>query len=99
RRYVRRLRQVERRPQRWPKVHAAIRSLERLHRERAAHLLAQNQLYLKRMIEAYEVGKSRELAPAPTGARIAVERPLRSIKSPRPITEVLNDVYQEDQRV
>ncbi len=67
-----------------------------MHRERAAHLLAQNQVQLKTMVEAYEVGKSRQIAPAPTGGRISLDRPLRSIKSPRPISEVLNDVYQED---
>ena len=98
RRYVHRLRQIERRPERWPKVDAAIRSLERMHRERAAHLLAQNQVQLKRLVEAYEGEKSQQSAPAPTGVRISLERPLRSIKSPRPISEVLNDVYQEDQK-
>ena len=98
RRYVRRLRQIERRPDRWPKINAAIRSLERMHQERGAHLLAQNQGQLKRMVEAYEVGKSQQLAPAPTGGRISLDRPLRSIKSPRPISEVLNDVYEEDRK-
>ena len=99
RRYVRRLRQIERRPERWPKINAAIRSLERMHREQAAHLLAHNQVQLKRLVEAYEGEKSQQLAPAPTGVRISLERPLRSIKSPRPISEVLNDVYQEDQKI
>jgi len=98
RRYVRRLRQIERRPERWPKVNAAISSLERMHRERAAHLLADNQIQLKRLVEAYEGEKSQQSDPAPTGVRISAERPLRSIKSPRPISEVLNDVYQEDQK-
>jgi hypothetical protein len=99
RRYVRRLRQIERRPERWPKFNAAIRNLERMHREKAAQLLAQNQVQLKTMIEAYEIGKSLQLAPAPTGNRISLDRPLRSIKSPRPISEVLNDVYQEEQKM
>jgi hypothetical protein len=95
-RYVRRLRQIERRPARWPKMHAAIRNLERMHRERAAHLLVQNQVQLKRMVEDYELGKFLQPALEPTGNRISIDRPLRSIKSPRPISEVLNDVYQED---
>jgi len=98
RRYVRRLRQIERRPERWPKVNAAISSLERMHRERGAHLLADNQGQLKRLVEAYEGEKSQQLAAAPTGVRISPERTLRSIKSPRPISEVLNDVYQEDRK-
>ena len=98
RRYVRRLRQIERRPERWAKIDLAIRSLERMHAERAAHLLAQNQVQLKRLVEAYEIGKSQQLAPAPTGDRISPDRSLRSIKSPRPIAEVLNDVYQEERK-
>jgi hypothetical protein len=98
RRYVRRLRQIERRPERWPKVNAAISSLERMHRERGAYLLADNQVQLKRLVEAYEGEKSQQLVPAQTGVRISPERTLRSIKSPRPISEVLNDVYQEDRK-
>lgn len=98
RRYVRRVRLIERRPERWPKVYAAIRKLEMMQRERGAQLLLQNQTQLKRMVEAYEVGKSLQLAPSPTGNRISLDRPLRSIKSPRPISEVLNDVYQEDRK-
>lgn len=96
RRYVRRLRQIERRPERWPAVHAAIRNLERLHHERAALLLAQNQTQLKRIVEAFEVEKPQQLSPAPTGARISADRSLRSVKSPPPISEVLNDIYQEE---
>ena len=98
RRYVQRLRQIERRPERWAKVNTAIRNLEKMHRERGAHLLAQNQIQLNKMVAAYEFGKSQQLAPAPTGARISLDRPLRSIQSPRPISEVLNDVYQEDRK-
>jgi hypothetical protein len=98
RRYVRRLRQIERRPERWPKINAAVRNLELMHRERAAHLLVQNQSQLKRMVEAYEAGKPLQLAPPPTGNRISLDRPLRSIKSPRPISEVLSDVYEEDRK-
>jgi hypothetical protein len=98
RRYVRRLRQIERRPERWAKINAAIRSLERMHKERGALLLSQNQGQLKRLVEAYEVWKVQHLEPAPTGNRISLDRPLRSIKSPRPITEVLNDVYQEERK-
>ena len=96
RRYVRRLRQIERRPARWPAINAAIKNLERLHHERAALLLAQNQNQLKRIVEAYEVEKPQQLAPAPTGARISANRSLRSVKSPPPISEVLNDIYQEE---
>ena len=96
RRYVRRLRQIERRPTRWPAINEAIKNLERLHHERAALLLARNQNQLKRIVEAYEVEKPLQLTPPPTGARISASRSLRSVKSPPPISEVLNDIYQEE---
>lgn len=96
RRYVRRVRQIERRPERWPKINAAIRNLERLHHERAALLLAQNQNQLTTIVAAYEVEKPKQLEAGPTGARISSSRSLRSVKSPPPISEVLNDVYQEE---
>jgi len=98
RRYVRRVRQIERRPERWPKVSAAIRNLERLHHERAALLLAQNQSQLTTIVAAYEVEKPKQLEAAPTGARISSSRSLRSVKSPPPISEVLSDVYQEENK-
>ncbi|HWN11495.1 MAG TPA: hypothetical protein VNO50_19870 [Pyrinomonadaceae bacterium] len=98
RRYVRRVRQIERRPERWPKINAAIRNLERLHHERAALLLAQNQNQLTTIVAAYEVEKPRQLETAPTGARIPSNRSLRSVKSPPPISEVLNDIYQEENK-
>ena len=54
RRYVDRLRRMERRPKRWARTNAAIASLERMHQERGARLLAESQQQLKRMVEAYE---------------------------------------------
>ena len=95
-RYVRRVRQIERRPERWPKINAAMRNLERLHHERAALLLSQNQNQLTTIVAAYEVEKPKQLEPAPTGARISSSRSLRSVKSPPPISDVLNDIYQEE---
>jgi hypothetical protein len=96
RRYVKRLRQIERFPQRWPKLYAAIGNLEILQRERAPRLLATSQQHLKKMIEAYENEE-----PGATAARATAEtfsgRSLRSITPPPPISEVLNDVYQEEQ--
>jgi|GEM_PF-940930 len=96
RRYVSRLRKIERRPQRWPAVNAAIRNLEHLHHERAASLLAQNQNQLIKIVAAYEVEKPQQLPSAPSGARISASRSLRSVKSPPPISDVLNDIYQEE---
>jgi len=95
RRYVKRLRQIERFPERWPKLYAAISSLERLHQERGARMLASSQQHLKKMIEAYENGG---LAPASSRLPVSdfASRSLRSINPPPPISEVLNDVYQEE---
>src|SRR6266550_8945110 len=53
RRYVARLRQIERVPQRFARVTAAIQNLERLHRETGARLLAESQRHLKKLVEAY----------------------------------------------
>ncbi len=96
RRYVRRLRQIERRPQRWPKISAAIAGLERMHQARAAHLLAENQVQLKRLVEGYQTETTPELELQPAGFKISGNRSLRSIKPPPPISQVLNDVYQEE---
>jgi hypothetical protein len=99
RRYVRRLRQIERRPERWPKISAAIKNLETVRREQAAHLLAQNQLQLKRLVEAFDSKMSDEAAQsslARTPVTNFAGRSFKSITPPPPISEVLNDVYQEE---
>jgi hypothetical protein len=97
-RYVRRLRQIERRPDRWPKISAAISSLERMHRERSAQLLAENQVQLKRLVEAFDSQMTDESAqPKRTPVQNFAGRSFKSINPPPPISEVLNDVYQEEQ--
>jgi hypothetical protein len=97
RRYVKRLRQIERRPERWPKISAAIRNLETVRRDRAAHLLAENQVQLKRLVEAFD---SKMTDDSATLVRTPVidfaGRSFKSITPPPPISEVLNDVYQEE---
>jgi len=96
RRYVERLRKIERRPRRWKKTNAAIASLERMHQERAARLLAESQQQLKRMVETYE-GEMAERMRAPRrDLAISTSRSLKSITAPPPISEVLNDIYQEE---
>lgn len=97
RRYVKRLRQIERAPERWPKLHAAVNSLERMHQERAARLLAGSQQHLKKLIEAYEDDASNRSTSSREPATIFASRSLRSITPPPPISEVLNDVYPEEQ--
>src|SRR5258705_315993 len=96
RRYVRRLRQIERRPRRYAKLNAAIASLERMHQERAARLLAESQQQLKRMVEAYEGEMSEQIRSPRKDLPISNSRSLKSITAPPTISEVLNEVYQED---
>ncbi len=101
RRYVRRLRQIERRPERWPKIIAAIRSLEIVRRDRAAQLLAENQIHLKRLVEAFDNKMSDDAAQSSlsrTPMTSFAGRSFKSITPPPPISEVLNDVYQEEQK-
>lgn len=96
RRYVERLRRIERRPKRWAKTNAAIASLERMHQERAARLLAESQQQLKRMVEAYEGGMSEQMRSPRRDLAISTTRSLKSITAPPPISEVLQDIYQEE---
>lgn len=98
RRYVDRLRRMERRPKRWAKTNAAIASLERMHQERAARLLAESQQQLKRMVEAYESEMSEQIRSPRRGLAISSSRSLKSITAPPPISEVLNDIYQEENK-
>jgi len=96
RRYVDRLRRLERRPKRWARTNAAIASLERMHQERGARLLAESQQQLKRMVEAYEGEMSEQLRSPRRDLAISTTRSLKSITAPPPISEVLNDIYQEE---
>jgi hypothetical protein len=96
RRYVRRLRQIERRPKRYAKINTAIASLEKMHQERAARLLAESQQQLIRMVEAYEGEMSEQIRSPRRDFPISSARSLKSITAPPTISEVLNDVYQEE---
>ncbi len=96
RRYVERLRKIERRPKRWSKTNAAIASLQRMHQESAARLLAESQQQLKRMVEAYEGGISEQMRSPRRDLAISTSRSLKSITAPPPISEVLQDIYQEE---
>ena len=98
RRYVEKLRKIERRPKRWAKTNAAIASLERMHQERAARLLAESQQQLKRMVEAYEGGMSEQMRSPRKDLAISSTRSLKSITAPPPISEVLQDIYQEERK-
>ncbi|HKP47527.1 MAG TPA: hypothetical protein VJT50_13085 [Pyrinomonadaceae bacterium] len=98
RRYVARLRQLERAPQRFAKINAAIQRLEKLHRERGAALLAQSQYQLNKLVEAYASDSETQKQVAVVNpAMISPARQLNSITAPPPISQVLNEVYQETQ--
>ena len=96
RRYVRRLRQIEKRPKRYAKINAAMASLTTMHRERGARLLAESQQQLKRMVEAYENELSDHIRAPRRDLRISTQRSLKSITAPPTISEVLHDIYQEN---
>ncbi|MEP6743711.1 MAG: hypothetical protein ABJB61_14530, partial [bacterium] len=96
RRYVAKLRQIERRPKRSATIIAAMASLERMHQERGARLLAESQQQLKRLVEAYATETSQQPQRLPHDVRISTSRTLGSITAPPPISQVLNDIYQED---
>lgn len=96
RRYVAKLRRIERRPKLYAKLNGAIASLERMHQERGARLLAESQQQLKRMVEAYEGEMSEQIRSPRKDLPISNSRSLKSITAPPTISEVLNEVYQED---
>jgi hypothetical protein len=99
RRYVGRLRRIERRPKRYAKINAAMASLERMHQERAARLLAESQQQLKRLVEAHESERSEQNRAPRRDLPISSGRSLKSITAPPTISEVLKDVYQEDRTI
>ena len=97
RRYVARLRQLERAPHRFAKVNAAIQRLELLHKEKGAALLAQGQYQLNKLVESYASETAEQSkTPALNDSIISPKRQLNSITAPPPISQVLNDVYQEE---
>ena len=96
RRYVKRLRQIEKRPRLHAKINAAIASLEMMHRERGARLLAESQEQLTRMVEAYEREVSEQNRTRRPQFSISTGSSLKSVAVQPTISEVLNDIYQEE---
>lgn len=107
RRYVQLLRNIEREPAGAPLALAALRSLERGRRSRASSLFVECR---ERSLGTSESAKAPGLADAAQAAEIesssdfsrAVgQSPIRvfsSLTPPRPIAEVLADVYQEEKK-
>jgi hypothetical protein len=92
RRYVSALRQIERSPESAPQTLAALRSLERSRREGAASLLADSRARLQAMqiesAQSHSFNRTHEAGDL--GGSEHVSTP------PRPISEVLHDVYEQD---
>jgi tetratricopeptide (TPR) repeat protein len=103
RRYVHILRKLEREPTEAPQTMAAIRSLDRARRHRAAELLAESRERLNNVptiSQAQASPKSllKESAPITEAAqKSAVKRPANLVPPP-PIAEVLRDVYEEEKK-
>ena len=101
RRYVEVLRRIEREPAEAPQTMAAIRSLERARRTRAAAMLGESRTRLA----APAPSAAAEL-PAPHGEEkgpypLAGKRqtpPTAAPSVPPPIAEVLRDVYEEEKK-
>lgn len=103
RRYVHILRKLEREPAEAPQTMAAIRSLDRARRHRAASLLADSRELLNAKLESaappqipdnsHQVSSNEAAVIKPAAAR-----PQNLVAPPRPIAEVLRDVYEEEKK-
>jgi hypothetical protein len=105
-RYVHILRKLEREPSEAPMTMAAIRSLDRARRQRAATLLAES----RERLDAIPALTQPPAQPAPNTVIEHVlsqtETPARRTPAPRrpgaqpppPIAEVLRDVYEEEKK-
>ncbi|MBA3768873.1 MAG: hypothetical protein H0W99_18210 [Acidobacteria bacterium] len=107
RRYVQILRKLEREPAEAPQTMAAIRSLDRVRRNRADALLAESRERLRAIPSlnaAAQPHTSRE-KPSPHGessarstTTAATNRRQINQQAPPPIAEVLRDVYSEEKK-
>jgi hypothetical protein len=103
RRYVHILRKLEREPTEAPQTMAAIRSLDRARRQRAADLLAESRERLttvQPLAQGAPKGSLNESASAAASSQNAVaatRRPAQLV-APPPIADVLRDVYEEEKK-
>ena len=109
RRYVSVLRRLEREPAEGPQTIAAVRSLERLRRARAADMLAESRSRLSaaRPPQIAQADATRERLAPPTpfdlgASRLPHAAPANSSSAPpqqpAPIAEVLRDLYEEEKK-
>jgi tetratricopeptide (TPR) repeat protein len=105
RRYVHILRKLEREPTEAPQTMAAIRSLDRSRRHRAAELLAESRerLHAVQNISQASAPPKASLKETARGVETAqnkaaaAKRPANLV-APPPIAEVLRDVYEEEKK-
>jgi tetratricopeptide (TPR) repeat protein len=104
RRYVQILRKLEREPTEAPQTMAAIRSLDRARRQRAAELLVQSREHLKAVpnISQTQAAPAASLKEstlhAETAQNTAAAKRPAALVQPPPIAEVLRDVYEEEKK-
>lgn len=102
RRYVNILRKLEREPTEAPQTMAAIRSLDRARRHRAAELLAQSRERLNavpHISQASSAAKtSLKESANDTATQNASAKRTATLVAPPPISDVLRDVYEEEKK-
>jgi hypothetical protein len=96
RRYAEVLRRIEREPNEGPKTVAAIHSLERARRQRAAAMLRDSRERLARISGAgpAELSESNRTS----GQHLDASGPGLSVSAPPSISDVLRDVYEEEKK-
>jgi tetratricopeptide (TPR) repeat protein len=103
RRYVNILRKLEREPTEAPQTMAAIRSLDRARRHRAAELLAQSRERLNavpHISQASTAAKTslKESANDAAATQNSSAKRTATLVAPPPISDVLRDVYEEEKK-
>lgn len=96
RHYVQLLRKIEREPAIAPLALAAVRSLERGRRDLAASLLAESRERLPAAPDGVETGRRDDHERASKSISV-LPATQQAINVPRPISEVLHDVYQDEE--
>jgi hypothetical protein len=98
RRYVEVLRRVEREPSEAPQTMAAIRSLERARRTRAAAMLEESRARhgASAAVALHTPAPREEAGPRALDPRRPAPAP--NLTAPPPITEVLRDLYEEEKK-
>jgi uncharacterized protein (UPF0335 family) len=98
RRYVETLRRIERDPATAPQTLSAIRNLERLRRKRAAELLNDSRQHLGEAALSVTDARRVSTVDSERSERTKGAKPLSLITAPPPISEVLRDVYQPEDK-